>query len=204
LFIVYGLWFNFMPIIFKDENITIEPTHSLCLFQAPERKQQSKKLTAVKKGLLKTILLAGFLVASLDIMAAMTNFYIQTRKDPIIVLRYIASAVFGKKAAYDGSDTMMPVWGLLFHFIIAYAWTTLFFLLYLRLKFMSANRALTGIVYGVFIWAMMTRVIIPLTSLGSSPIVWKQAFIAIGILILAISMPLSFIAYRYYNGLKSA
>jgi len=158
----------------------------------------------VKKGLLKTILFAGFLVGSLDILAAMANFYIQTGKDPIIVLRYIARAVFGKQAAYDEANSLMPVWGLLFHFIIAYCWTTLFFLLYLRLKLMSVNRVLTGIVYGIFIWAMMTRVVIPLTSLGPSPIVWKQAFIAIGILILAISMPLSVIAYRYYNGLKSA
>ncbi len=149
-------------------------------------------------------MLAGFLVGSLDILAAMANFYIQTGKDPVIVLRYIARAVFGKEAAYDEANSLMPVWGLLFHFIIAYSWTTLFFLLYLRFKFMSANRVLTGIVYGVFIWVMMTRVIIPLTTLGSSPIVWKQALIAIGILIIAISMPLSFIAYRYYNGLKSA
>ncbi len=158
----------------------------------------------MEKGLLKTILLAGLLVGSLDILAAMTNFYIQTGKDPIIVPRYIASAVFGRKAAYDEANGLMPVWGLVFHFIIAYGWSTLFFLLYQRLKFMSANRLLTGIVYGVFIWVMMNRVVIPLTKLGSSPIVWKQAFIAIGILIVAISMPLSFIAYRYYKGLRSA
>lgn len=150
----------------------------------------------------KTILLAGFLVGSLDIIAALTNFYIQTGKNPVVVLRYIASAVFGKKDAYDPNNNLMPALGLLFHYGIAYGWTTFFFLIYPRLKFMSATRILTGFLYGIFVWAMMTFVVIPLTSLGSSPLVLKQAIIAIAILILAIGMPLSFIAYRCYYGLK--
>jgi uncharacterized membrane protein YagU involved in acid resistance len=130
------------------------------------------------------------------------NFYIQTGKNPVIVLRYIASAVFGKKAAYAENNSLMPALGLLFHFIIAYSWTILFFLIYPRLKFMSANRILTGILYGIFIWAMMTFIVLPTAFGESSPIVMKQALIASAILIVAIGLPLSFIAYRCYYGMK--
>lgn len=150
----------------------------------------------------KTIVLAGLLVGSLDIIAALVNSYIQTGKNPVIVLRYIASAVFGKKVAYAEDNNLMPALGLLFHFIVAYSWTVLFFLIYPRLKFMSANRILTGILYGIFIWTMMTFIVLPVSFGRSSPIVMKQALIAIAILIVAIGLPLSFIAYRCYYEMK--
>jgi len=150
----------------------------------------------LKNNFLKTIVLSGLLVGSIDIIAALVNFYIKTGKDPLIVLKYIASAAFGK-SAFSG-DNLMTVWGLLLHFLIAFIWTIFFFLLYPKLKLLSWNRILTGIVYGIFIWLVMTQLIVPMSKASGGPFNLKQAIIAVLILIGAIGLPLSFIAHRYY------
>ena|SRR3989337_2866371 len=151
----------------------------------------------MKKNFWKTIALAGLLVGSLDIIAALVNFYINTGKDPLIVLKYIASAMFGKSGFSDGNA--MAAWGLLLHFLIAFIWTILFFLIYPKLKLLSWNRIITGILYGILIWIMMNRVIVPVSKASTGPFDLKQAIIAVLILIAAIGIPLSFIAHRYYT-----
>ena len=150
----------------------------------------------MKKNFWKTIVLAGLLVGSLDIIAALVNFYINTGKDPKIVLKYIASAVFGK-AAFSGGNNM-AVWGLLLHFLIAFIWTSIFFFIYPKLRLLSWNRIITGILYGIFIWIIMTQVVVPMSKVTAGPFNLKQAVIAVLILIAAIGLPLSFIAHRFY------
>ncbi len=153
----------------------------------------------LKNSFLKTIVLAGLLVGSLDIIAALVQFYIKTGKDPLIVLKYIASAIIGKDA-YPGGNKMAAM-GLLLHFLVALAWTLFFFLIYPKLKLLSVNRVLTGIVCGIFIWAMMSYVILPMTKVPpGGAFNLKQATISALILIGAIGLPLSFMAYKYYKG----
>lgn len=151
----------------------------------------------MKKNFWKTIVLAGLLVGSLDITAALVQFYIKTGKDPLIVLKYIASAVFGKSAYSSGN--VMAVWGLLLHFLIAFIWTILFFLIYPKLRLLSWNRVVTGILYGIFIWIMMTQLVVPMTKVSAGAFNLKEAIIAVLILIGAIGLPLSFMAHRYYS-----
>ena len=154
----------------------------------------------MKKGSWKTVILSWLLVGSLDITAAFINYYSRTGKDPRIVLNYIASAVFGDKA-YNGSNAMQG-YGLLFHFIVAFAWTLLFFLIYPKLKLYRFNRILVAIIYGIVIWLTMNLAIVPLTKAATGPIVFKQALIGAAILIAAIGVPLSFIAYRFSRRTK--
>ena len=156
----------------------------------------------MKRNFWNTILLAGFLVGSLDIIAAFINFYTKTGKNPVAVLNYIASAIFGR-AAFSG-DNSMAVWGLIFHFAIAFTWTILFFMIYPKIKLLSKNRILTGILYAIIIWLIMTQVIVPATKAPAIPFKADQALLAVGILIVAIGLPLSFIAYRYYIGKRRA
>lgn len=151
----------------------------------------------MKNNLWKIIGLSGLLVGSLDITAALIQFYIKTGKNPLIVLKYIASAILGKEA-FSGSSGV-AAFGLLLHFIIAFGWTIFFFWIYPRLKLKKWNKILTGFLYGIFVWAMMTRVIVPLTKVNAASFDWKQAGIAALILIFAIGLPLSFIAARYYQ-----
>ena len=153
--------------------------------------------------LLVTILWVGFLVGLLDISAAFIQMKIMfPDRNPLDVLQYIASAVFGKERAY--SEDKMYLFGALFHFIIAYGFTIAFFLVYPHLHFLSKRRLLTAIVYGIFIWVVMNLLIVPQTKIGHHPIVLKNAAIAAGILIVAIGIPLSYLAYRFYYVRKSS
>ena len=151
----------------------------------------------MKKNFWKTVLLSWLLVGSLDILAAFANYYIKTGKDPIVVLKYIASAVFGPSAYSDGA--YMSVYGLLFHFVVAFIWTLLFFLIYPKLKLFSINRVLVAMLYGIVIWLVMNFAVVPLTKAGTGTFVLKDAIISALILVFAIGLPLSFIAHWFYS-----
>lgn len=139
-----------------------------------------------------TIAAAGLLSGTLDICSAFLYSYIKKSTMPQTVLQNISKVAFGKERF--GEVWMQNITGLLMHYVIAFGWTILFFLLYPRMKWMSRNRILTGIVYGLFVWTMMNVVLLPLWNY--KPFVFNPEVSTINavILILAIGMPLSFIA----------
>jgi uncharacterized membrane protein YagU involved in acid resistance len=147
----------------------------------------------LKQNFWRTILLAGLLVGSLDIIAAIVNFYSKTGKNPQIVLKYIASAVVGKEAFSGGME--MSALGLAIHFLIAFVWTIIFFII----RPVTISPIVTGIVYGIFIWALMSLAVLPMTKVAGETINIKDAITAALILIGAIGLPLSFIAHRFYK-----
>lgn len=152
----------------------------------------------MKQNFWKTVVSAALLVGSLDIIAAIVNFYTRTGKDPQVVLEYIANAILGKEAFSGG--TAISALGLLLHFLIAFIWTFFFFWLYPRLKFLSVSRGLTGILFGIFIWFIMSQAVVPMSKASTGAFKLKEAATAALILIGAIGLPLSFIAHKYYIG----
>ncbi|NOT76362.1 MAG: hypothetical protein HOP08_15645 [Cyclobacteriaceae bacterium] len=149
------------------------------------------------QGLISAIIVAGLIAGTLDILSAFTSFYISTGKSPVIVLNYISSAVFGKEA-YSGGGMMSAV-GLLFHYIIAFGWTILFFILYPKLSFLRGNKFVVGLAYGVFVWVMMNQVIVPMTQIPARPFNLNGAITNAIILMFAIGLPVSILANRYYS-----
>ena len=145
-----------------------------------------------------TILWAGLLVGTLDISGAIINYTLEGRKNPEIIFQYIASAAFGKTKAYSGGTGMMVMGGV-FHYLIAYSFTIFFFLVYPSIKLLWRNRILTGILYGAFIWCVMNLIIVPITLSHKLPVFNTRALIQMMILIVAIGIPLSFIAHWYYG-----
>ncbi|MEP7164440.1 MAG: hypothetical protein ABI741_07095 [Ferruginibacter sp.] len=144
-----------------------------------------------------TIIKAGLLAGALDISFALVQYYLKTGKDPANVLRFVASGIFGK-AAFAGGNTM-ALYGLLFHFAIAFTWTILFFLLYPKIPFLKKNIIVTAVIYGLLVWLAMNRIVLPLSAAPSLPFNIKQALIAMLILMIAIGLPLSILAKRYYS-----
>lgn len=143
------------------------------------------------------VLKAGFLVGSLDMISAFIYFRLRTGRDPLIVLKYISSAVLGK-AAFTGSVGVVLL-GLVFHFIIAFTFTILFFILYPTLRSVTANKWITGILYGLLMWTIMNLLVVPMTLITRAPFNWTGAIINMAILIVAIGLPLSWLAARYYQ-----
>ena len=163
--------------------------------------QQSLLKISDGKNLLKAMLIAGLIIAVLDGMAACISAYVQREVTPGRVWRYVASGVFGKDA-FDGGTPMAFI-GLFFHFVIATGWTSLFFLLYPRIKFLSWNKYIIGIAYGVFVMFAMNLVVVPLSNVpnpNTGTVHLPQLFIHMFI----IGMPISLLANRYYSKHKQA
>ena len=146
--------------------------------------------------MIKAIIRTGLLAGTLDAAAAIVNYVVSFGRNPIRVFIYIASGVFGEDA-YNG-DALMPVWGILFHYTIAFGWTLLFFLLYPRIGILSRNRFITGTAYGIFVWLVMTRVVVPLSNVQKFPFNLTNAIVGVVILIICIGLPISLMAARYY------
>ncbi|MES2776355.1 MAG: hypothetical protein V4722_19420 [Bacteroidota bacterium] len=146
---------------------------------------------------LKTILVAGIVAGTMDIVAALTQFYIKTEKDPTIVLRYIASAVFGKEASTGG--TSMALVGLFFHYVIAFGFVILFFLLCSKIAWLWKNKIISGLLYGIIVWIIMSQVVLPLSLIGRAPLDLEKAIVPILILMFCIGLPTSLIVSRYYE-----
>ncbi|MEE1947170.1 hypothetical protein VRU48_18735 [Pedobacter sp. KR3-3] len=140
---------------------------------------------------LSLIFKAGLLVGTLDILAAFINFYAKTGKNVSIVLKYIASAVFGKEAMSGG--TLMAAAGLLFHYLIAFSFTALFALLYPKLWQWFKSVWLITILYGVFIWLLMNLIIVPSTRAPQIPFSWSAGLVNCLILALCIGLPLAYL-----------
>jgi hypothetical protein len=147
--------------------------------------------------LFKIILLSGLLVGTLDILSAFVDVYVSTGRTPLLVLNYIASAVFGPEARTGGAD--MQLFGLLCHYLIAFIFTVIFFVAYRPLQFYKLLPVLLGILYGLFIWVVMNRLVVPMSRIGRpavTPPLWRMAKAAL-ILITMIGLPLALIARKY-------
>jgi hypothetical protein len=145
-----------------------------------------------------SVLKAGILVGSFDILAAFLLVLIRTGKLQVFnILKFIASGIFGKDAAAGGLK--MVVIGFILHYTIAFIFTGLFFWLYPKMNLGSKNKWITGIVYGVLIWFLMNRIVLPLSNVVHRPFSLSNALINIGILIICIGIPLSLFARRFYR-----
>lgn len=144
----------------------------------------------------KQILTTSFLAGSLDISAACVHAYLMSGVLPNIVLKYIASGVFGKKA-FEGGPEMM-VLGLLFHFVIAFACTAIFFLLYPKLKLQHLSPWVNAIAIALLAWVITTQVVVPMSKITPRPFDFQNALIAIGILIFCVGLPIAFMARNYF------
>jgi hypothetical protein len=136
------------------------------------------------------------IAGTLDIAAAVINYLLGGGKTPVKIFQFIASGIFGKKAFSDG--LWMPVLGFIFHYLIAFAWTFLFFMLYGPIRTQLKNAIATGLVYGLFIWLIMNQVVLPLSATPKMPFNIVQAVISALILMFMVGLPVSILADKYY------
>lgn len=162
--------------------------------------KQEQALTTAKPGY-KAIIVSGLIVGTLDILAAIVDYYVSTGKGPAGIFKYIASAVRGNDAFAGGTNIIIA--GLIFHYVIAFSFTIFFFFLYQKSKWMASNRLIAGILYGIFIWTIMNRVVVPLSLAPQGPFVLWKAIKAALILICMIGLPLSFLADKFMKRTSS-
>ena len=150
------------------------------------------------KSFFKTVLLTGLLVGTTDIIAAHVSVWIQSGNFPTRVLQYIAGGALGLETSMKGG-LGIALLGLLFHYIIATSWTLFFFVIIPKLKFLHFNKYAVGFLYGIFVGAAMTFLILPLSALPASPFVFSKAIVGWCILGTVLGIPIAMSAYSYYH-----
>jgi hypothetical protein len=143
-----------------------------------------------KKPPVKALLLAGLIVGSIDILIAFIDAWFTYHSTPGRVLKYIASGALGKTVFSGGVSIVLL--GVLFHFIIAFSFTFLFYFIYPRLMQLLKNKIVIGILYGIFVWAVMIFAVLPLSLIHQEPFNFLKSLKPILILTVAIGIPLSF------------
>jgi hypothetical protein len=143
-----------------------------------------------------TILWLCLLTGTLDAIAALI---IGHGIPAMKVFQYIASGWFGI-AAFSGGVTMM-LWGIMFHYLIASTWCVLLFILYPSFSGFLGNKYITGVVFGIIIWLIMNRLVLPLTHVPkpTSPPNAISIFKGMLALVLCVGLPISLVANKYYR-----
>ena len=135
----------------------------------------------------QAILTGWLLCGVLDITAACVQAWIQAGRSPAMVLKGVASALWGR-AALDAGTGMAAI-GLAMHFTVALTATLVFYALSRRVPLLlTAPLLIVGPLYGVLVFATMNYGTLPLLSwvrslyLGTPPrwpgsMSWPQFFI---------------------------
>lgn len=151
-----------------------------------------------RSNVFSTFVGTGLVAGTMDAIAASGQYYLRTGKSPAAVWRYVAGALVAADAAV--SPEARVAIGLLMHYAIAFTWTALFFFAASRLLVLRGNPWIIGPLYGVFVWVMMARVLVPLTRIGPPKTFDPtQAAIAAAILVVCIGIPIALGARRIYH-----
>ena len=146
----------------------------------------------------KTVLLTGLFVGMTDITYAFISSYVKSGQFAEKMFEYIAGGALGLGRSIGGG-VGVEFLGLFFHFFIAFSFTLLFFFVFPRVKMLSYNKYLVGMLYGVFVNLAMRYLVLPLTPLPSQPFILSRAFIDWVGFGLVFGIPVVWNAYRYFG-----
>jgi hypothetical protein len=146
----------------------------------------------------KTILLSGFVAGTMDMLGAILVYsVIMQRVTALQILHGIAAGAFGKNTV--GDSTTMALIGLGFHYVIAFSFAIGYFLVYPYIPFLRKQKIISGLLYGIFVWAVMNLIVVPMSNAYHAPFAWPSAIRGAAILMICIGLPISLITSRYYK-----
>ncbi len=141
---------------------------------------------------INTILFTGFVAVTLDISSAIVFL---AKGNAEGVLRFIAKGAVGTDALEGGSEMLLL--GMVIHFIIAFCFAIGYFVVFPYVPFLRKYKVISGLLYGIFVWAFMRYVVLPMTFNPPGPLTFENAWKNIVILMLAIGLPISLIVHRH-------
>ena len=141
-----------------------------------------------------TIVLGGFTAAVLDIADA---FIVTTINGgtPTRVLQTIASGMLGREAYQGGAPA--AALGLALHFLIACSAASVFFLISRLFPAVLRHVAVSGMIFGLGVWAFMYYAVLPITFRRPNVLpAWPMLLNQLGIHALGVGLPIALWAWR--------
>jgi hypothetical protein len=111
---------------------------------------------------LRTVLLAGCAGASIDLIFAFLFFGWTLGITPLRIMQSVASGLYGR-ASFDGGLTTAAV-GFLAHYFILIVAASWYWLASRRLPWLNRNWFVSGVAFGLAIYAVMTWIVVPLSA----------------------------------------
>jgi uncharacterized membrane protein YagU involved in acid resistance len=143
---------------------------------------------------LETITLAGLLAGALDITATSTLMALQGM--PLERLwQGIASGALGTAAFKEGKRT--AALGLFFHFLIAFIVAAIYYAISLSLPILTAKPILCGVLYGIVVHVVMSRIVVPLSAAPKREFSLKAFLTQLFIHICFVGLPIAFVIAHF-------
>jgi len=147
--------------------------------------------------MMKFILKTTFIAGSLDIIAASIQANLSNGVAPLMVLKYIASGMFGSYALKGGM--IYAILGLLIHFIITLMCVWVFFISYQQLRLLRKSIWLNALLIALVAWSVTNLAVIPLSKIKPATLVLDKVITAIGILFFCIGLPIAYSAKKFFS-----
>lgn len=142
----------------------------------------------------RTILLAGLLAGVLDIAAAFAVYGLRGAS-PVRILQSIASGLLGVAAFKGGLAT--AALGALVHFFIALMAAGVYYAASRRLVIMLRQSVISGLLYGVAVYAVMNHVVVPLSAVPKQPFEPGLALVILVVHMLCVGLPIALLVRRH-------
>lgn len=145
----------------------------------------------------RAVLVGGIAAGLLDALDAVIAFGLVLGLGPVKIYQFVASGMLGPRAYGGGVATALV--GVAVHFLIAFSAAALFVALARRFAWLLEHPILSGTLYGVGVYAFMTRVVIPLSRIP--PSAFSVALFVNGVVghVLLVGIPIAFAARRYLH-----
>lgn len=140
------------------------------------------------------IVYGGLVVGVLDALDAIIFFGRRSGATPLSIFQSIASGWLGRASFQGGMRT--AALGVFFHFAIAFAIATVYYVASRRLTVLIEHPMICGIVYGIAVYAFMNLVVVPLSNAGKSPFVLPVFLNGIAIHMVGVGLPSAWFASR--------
>ncbi|MGI9544696.1 MAG: hypothetical protein ACR2MX_15650 [Cyclobacteriaceae bacterium] len=144
----------------------------------------------------KTILWSGFVAGNLDAFAGVIVYYVYFGFNPLQVLQFIASGIYGPAAINGG--VAMVIAGLLLHFLIAYVAAGIYFYAYPKINLLQKYKVASGLIFGLGVWLVMNLLVLPNSNIPKAP--FDAGLAAIGIIwhMILVGLPIAWITAKHY------
>ena len=145
----------------------------------------------------KSILWSGLVAGILDSIAGIIVYYLYFGLDPLQVLQFIASGIYGPTAINGGF--YMIIIGIFFHFLIAYTCAIIYFLLYPKIDFLIRYKVISGLLFGLGIWLVMNLLILPYSNIPKSSFDFSLALVGIIWHMILVGLPIAMVTALHFN-----
>ncbi len=150
----------------------------------------------------KAIISAWLAAGILDILAAFATAAVKGGT-PASILKAIASGVLGANAFKGGAD--IAALGLALHFGIMFGIVLVYWLVSRRWSFLRDQAFVSGLIFGVAVYAVMNLVVLPLSAIPFKPNYGMESLVnGIGVHMLCVGLPIALLIRKFGDATKAA